>query len=140
MAQCAWVFFILIFMTLRILLTIVLNAVALYLVSYLLGENKFEITPLAGYVAVGIVLGILNAFIKPILSLLSLPFMLMTFGAFLAIINMTLLWACVYLFETALSPLGVSFIITGGIVTYLVASLILSFLNTIFYFIIKTFF
>ncbi len=126
-------------MTLRILLTILLNALALYAVSYFLGDDLFSISPTAGYIAVAIVLGILNAVIKPILSLLSLPFMLMSFGAFLAVINMVLLWLCVYLFANVLDPLGVIFTISGGVTTYLVAALILSVLNTVFYFLIKTF-
>lgn len=35
----------------------------------------------------GLVLGILNAFLKPVLTLLSLPFILVTLGLFLVIIN-----------------------------------------------------
>lgn len=125
-------------MTLRIILTVLLNAVALYIVSYFLGNDVFFISPFGGYGAVAIVLGLLNAIIKPILSLLSLPFMLMTFGAFLTIINIFLLWFCVYIFENILTPLGVIFTISGGFTSYLIAALILSVLNSIFYFIIKT--
>lgn len=131
------VVFIIQYMVMRIVLTVAINALSLWIVSYLLGESRFDITPFAGYLAAGLVMGVLNAIVKPILSLLSLPFMLMTFGAFLAVINIALLWLCVYLFNTVLTPLGVEFIITGGIVTYTLAALILSVFNTIFYFIMK---
>jgi len=39
-----------------------------------------------------LVLGVLNAFVKPVLRLLTLPFILLTFGFFLLAINAGLLW------------------------------------------------
>ena len=38
-----------------------------------------------------LVLGILNAFVKPLLRLISLPFIILTFGIFLLVINALLL-------------------------------------------------
>ena len=42
--------------------------------------------------AAALVLGLLNAFVKPLLRLLSLPFIILTFGFFLLVINALLLW------------------------------------------------
>ena len=39
-----------------------------------------------------LVLGVLNAFVKPVLRLISLPFIILTFGFFLLVINALLLW------------------------------------------------
>jgi putative membrane protein len=39
-----------------------------------------------------LVLGILNAFVRPLLRLISLPFIILTFGFFLLVINALLLW------------------------------------------------
>ena len=39
-----------------------------------------------------LVLGVLNSFVKPLLRLLSLPFIILTFGFFLLVINAWLLW------------------------------------------------
>ena len=39
-----------------------------------------------------LILGILNAFVKPLLSLVTIPLVILTFGVFLIIINATLLW------------------------------------------------
>jgi putative membrane protein len=39
-----------------------------------------------------LVLSILNAFVKPLLRLISLPFIILTFGFFLLVINALLLW------------------------------------------------
>ena len=40
----------------------------------------------------GVVLGIINFFIKPILNLVTLPLRIITFGLFSLIINMALIW------------------------------------------------
>ena len=39
-----------------------------------------------------LVLGVLNAFVRPLLRLISLPFIILTFGLFLVVINALLLW------------------------------------------------
>jgi putative membrane protein len=44
-----------------------------------------------------LVLGVLNAFIKPVLSLFSLPFLVLTLGLFMTVINAMLLWLTGYL-------------------------------------------
>ena len=43
-------------------------------------------------VAVALILGLLNAWLKPILSLLSLPLTVLTLGLFMVVINSALLW------------------------------------------------
>ena len=47
---------------------------------------------------VGGILGFMNMFIKPILSLLTLPLMILTLGLFPLIINMVLIWVLDILF------------------------------------------
>ena len=47
---------------------------------------------------VGGILGFMNIFIKPILSLLTLPLMILTLGLFPLIINMALIWVLDILF------------------------------------------
>ena len=44
-----------------------------------------------GVVVVGLVLGLLNLFIKPILTFISIPFIFISFGLFLVVINAVLL-------------------------------------------------
>ena len=46
-----------------------------------------------------LVLGILNAFVKPILNLLSLPFIILSFGLFLLVINALLLKVTAWLVQ-----------------------------------------
>lgn len=45
---------------------------------------------------VGIVLGLINTFIKPILSILSIPINILTLGLFGFILNALLFWAAAY--------------------------------------------
>lgn len=123
-------------MTKRLLLTIILNALSLFFVQLLLGESSFYINGIIGFIAVGSVMGILNFIVKPILSLLSLPFVLLTFGFFLAVINSFLLFFNEYLFREILT-IGIEFNISGGFFTYLFASLLLSFINGVLHFFIR---
>lgn len=58
-------------------------------------------------VVVSFILGLLNTFIKPLLQLISIPFILVTFGLFLIVINAVLL-----IFASELVPDN-HFIVTG---------------------------
>lgn len=70
---------------------IVLNAIALWVVQRLV--DGFNISGgIFIYIAAGIVLGILNFFVKPILKIVSFPLIILTFGLFLLIINAIILW------------------------------------------------
>lgn len=116
----------------RFILMILINGIALYGVHYLLGEN-FVIDPLWGYALIGGVMGILNAIVKPILSLLALPLVIITFGFFLTLINIFLLY-CTQIFFSEIFTIGVSFTISGGFMSYLIVAVLLSFLNSILHF------
>jgi putative membrane protein len=45
----------------------------------------------------GVVLGLINAFIKPVVTLLTLPLTCLTFGLFAAVVNTVLFWVGAYL-------------------------------------------
>jgi putative membrane protein len=74
----------------RIIFTILANALALLATAYLIPGIHIE-NFIAAVVA-ALVLGLLNAFLKPILFLLTLPVNLFTFGLFSWIISAFLLW------------------------------------------------
>lgn len=120
----------------RLIFTVLINAGALLLVQYLLGSDRFMISPSWGFLAVGLVMGFLNFIVKPILSLLSLPLVLVTFGLFLSVINVLLLYFNTYLFAEIFT-VGIDFVISGGVVTYAIASFLLSIINSIFHFFIR---
>jgi putative membrane protein len=66
-------------------LTIAINAFALWIADGIFGG--VEIGDFGDYVLGGLVLGVANAILKPILALLTLPLILVTFGLFYLVIN-----------------------------------------------------
>lgn len=120
----------------RFVFTLLLNAITLFLVQHILGSETFSISPTWGFLAVGMVMGILNFVIKPFLSLLSLPLVIITFGLFLSVINIILLIFNEYLFREILT-IGVEFTISGGIVSYIFASVLISIINSIFHLFVR---
>ena len=67
------------------------NAIAILLIAYLFPQVMSAEGVLAA-VAAGFVLGIVNALIKPVLILLTLPVTVVTLGLFLLVLNGLLLW------------------------------------------------
>ena len=74
----------------RILLVWLLNAVALWVVTILVPGVTFE-QPVHLIVA-ALVLGLVNAIVKPILIILTLPITVVTLGLFLLVLNALLFW------------------------------------------------
>jgi putative membrane protein len=108
------------------LLHIALNSFGTYIASILL--SGFVVTGgVGGYIVIGLFISVLNYLIKPILKIVSLPFIFATLGLFLVIINAFLL----YLVEYVLSyfNLGEISLAIDGLITYIVAALIYSVLH-----------
>lgn len=68
----------------------VINAVALLLVAYLI--PGFAVASLYSALIAALVLGFINAVIRPILIVLTLPVSIMTLGLFIFVINAGLIW------------------------------------------------
>ena len=75
----------------RLLLTWLLNAVALLAVAALL--PSIHIASLGSALAAALLLGLINTLLRPILVLLTLPVTLLTLGLFLLVLNGLLFWA-----------------------------------------------
>ena len=74
-----------------ILMKIVASVAALWVADWLL--TGFSVSGgVVGYLAAGALLGALNAFVRPVLKVLTFPFIMVTFGLFTAVINAFLLW------------------------------------------------
>ena len=76
-----------------LILALVLNAAGLWVAQDLF--DGVDIHGRKAYVIAAIVLAIANAVLKPILKLLTLPFILLTLGLFLLVINVVMLWITV---------------------------------------------
>ncbi len=103
-----------------LLLRWLLNTLALWLVSQLYAGVSFAPgSTLADALVAGLVLGLANALIRPILLLLTLPLNLLTLGLFTLVVNAAVLslvaWA------TALEVRGFGAALVGAILLSLVS-------------------
>lgn len=73
-----------------ILLVWILNAVALLIVAYIL--PAITVASFGSALIAALVLGLLNALVKPVLILLTLPITIVTLGLFLLVLNALLFW------------------------------------------------
>ena len=107
----------------RLLLRLLINAAALWVAVRFVGGISFEGNPVY-LMVVALVFGVVNTIVKPIVTLLSLPAVLLTLGIFLLVINALMLWFTGWL-STSLGlgfhvdGFGAAFL--GGIVVSVVA-------------------
>lgn len=75
----------------RLILTWIINAVALLALPYIF--SSINVDSFLTAIVVAIVLGFINAIIRPILIILTLPATILTLGLFIFVINGLLFWA-----------------------------------------------
>lgn len=111
----------------KLLMKLVLSAIAVIILAKLLPgvtiDDTFT-TPLI----VALVLAILNVLVKPILIILTLPITILTLGLFLLVVNAII----ILLADKLIDGFGVS-----SIWTAILFSLLLSFLQSILYSVLK---
>jgi putative membrane protein len=72
------------------LIRVFINALAIYVTAAIV--PGMELSGAMAALGAGLVLGIVNAIVRPILVLLTLPFTLLTLGLFLFVLNGLCLW------------------------------------------------
>jgi putative membrane protein len=72
------------------LIRVLINALAIYFTAAIV--PGIELSGLMAALGAGLVLGLVNAVVRPILILLTLPFTLLTLGLFLFVLNGLCLW------------------------------------------------
>jgi putative membrane protein len=77
-------------MVLRLLLVWLINAVALIAVAYLM--PTITVSSFGVALVAALVLGLVNAVVRPVLVLLTLPATVLTLGLFIFVINGLLFW------------------------------------------------
>ena len=122
----AFVFFLLPSMIKKIILGIILNGLALYVVTQLFSDLQYT----GGwkfFIIGGIVIGLLNTLVKPLMKILSLPFIILTAGLFSFVINIIIFWLTVKVIN------GIHFsdvsVMVVGIWTYIFAGLVFGIVN-----------
>ena len=78
-------------MVLRLIVVWLINAVALIAVAYLM--PSISVSSFGAALVAALVLGLLNAVVRPVLVLLTLPVTVLTLGLFIFVINALLFWA-----------------------------------------------
>lgn len=100
----------------RLIVRVIINAVALWLTAQLLPSIQLT-SDLVGILIVAVIFGLVNALIRPIVKLLTLPINILTLGLFTLVINMLMLLLTSWLSGDYLS-------IAGGTVDRLIAAFI----------------
>jgi putative membrane protein len=79
------------------LLRVLVNAAAIYLVAAVV--PGIEVSGVLATLGAGLVLGLVNAIVRPILIVLTLPMTLVTLGLFILVLNGFCLWLTAWLVE-----------------------------------------
>jgi putative membrane protein len=101
------------------LIRVVINAVAVAIAAYLI-PGIHVTNDLVPLLLVGLILTLVNALIKPILMLLSCPFVLLTLGLFVLVVNGFVLQIADYFSGGALQVDSLWSAVLGGIVMAIV--------------------
>lgn len=90
--------------TMKFLLKVIINAVAIWLATLLLDGLEVvggDETPqrVLVFLVVALVFGLVNAVVKPVVKLFSLPLYILTLGLFTLVVNAAMLWLVGWLSE-----------------------------------------
>jgi Predicted membrane protein len=109
------------------LIRLLVNAAALWVATRLVPGVSFDGGTLP-FLGVALVFGVVNAFVRPLMQLLTFPLILVTLGLFLLVVNGLMLW----LTSSLSASLGLGFHVSGfwaafwGAIVVSVTSLLLS--------------
>lgn len=132
----------------KILISILINALILYAITYLLGPNAersiqagiilgcndcsySSLDAMKTYLIGGIILGVINTTLRPILKILSLPLFFIFFGLVSFVINGVVLYMFSFIINELLVIPGIWYTINGGI-NFAIAVAIFTILNTLY--------
>lgn len=104
----------------KFLLRVVINAIAIAITASLLPGIHVVNQDLGTLLIIGLVFGVINALIKPVLTLLTCPFVILTLGLFLFVINGLMLLLTANLSGGRLIIDGFWWAVGGGIIMGLV--------------------
>jgi putative membrane protein len=111
---------------LRALLQIALNGVAVLVAAYLVPGIVYT-GSLPALLLVGLVVGLINLIVKPIVTFFSFPLIVLTLGLFYLVINGLVLYLAAWLLPNHLQVHGCFAAILGGLVMALVNWLLRAF-------------
>jgi putative membrane protein len=113
----------------KLILRIIINAAAIWLTSLILGGLSFT-GDIVNLLVVAVIFGLVNALIRPIVKLLTLPLTVVTLGLFTLVINALMLLITVWL-SSALSLEGSVFENFENLITVFIAAIIISLISMV---------
>ncbi len=106
------------------LIRLIVNAAALFFVVYVYpADSHVYVNNLTAAIIAGIVFGLINAIIRPILIVLSLPLIILTLGLFTLVVNAIVLWIVAAL-PTGLHVDGFGWTFIGALILSIVSFLL----------------
>ena len=113
----------------KLVIRVIINAIALWVAGYLLRGWGFEVTNDAGnLLMLAVVFGLVNAFIKPVVQLLSCPLTVLTLGLFTLVINALMLMLTGWLTGGSVSTSGFWMALVGALIISVVSTVLSWFL------------
>ncbi|HEY6344019.1 MAG TPA: phage holin family protein [Bryobacteraceae bacterium] len=111
----------------KLLIRWVITSLSLVVAAWMVPGIHVQSNAVTAFAAMAIILGLVNAVVRPLLKLLSCPLILLTFGLFVLVINGVTLWLA--------SAIAVNFLHVGfyvnGFYAALFGALIVSVVSTI---------
>ena len=113
----------------RFVLRWAINTVAVLAAVWLLRNSGLELQgqPWPSVIVLGLIMGLLNAVVRPILKLLTCPLILLTLGLFTLVINIFLFWLAGQIgaqFGLGFTASGLAPIVYGGLIVTVVSVLL----------------
>jgi putative membrane protein len=113
----------------QLVIRVVINAIALWVAGFLLREQGLTVPDdPGGLILVAVVFGLVNAFIKPIVQILTCPLTVLTLGLFTLVINMLMLMLTGWLTGGAVTIGGIGPAFLGALIISVVSTVLSWFL------------
>jgi putative membrane protein len=112
-----------------LLLRVLVNASALLITAVIVPRIYFVDRRFVILLWMALMLGVLNALVKPVVQFLTLPFIFATYGVVVVLINAGLLWFLSVLFPSLFAVNGFVWALLGGLVMGLISSFLESLLG-----------
>ena len=112
-----------------LLVRILVNALALAITAAVTPKIYFVDKSIGSWLLMTLMLGVLNALLKPILQFLTLQFIFVTYGLVIVLVNALILWLLSFLFPARFAVDNLLWALVGGLVLGLISSFLESLLG-----------
>jgi putative membrane protein len=106
----------------NLVLKVIINAIAIAITAWLLPGIHVVNNDIGTYLLVGLVFGIVNALIKPLISCLTCAVIILTLGLFLLVINGLMLWITAEILSSRLTIDNFWWAMLGGLIMAVVGT------------------